>query len=98
MKLRLQFPGRAPKAPQLQQTGVGDPQRVLLLASVQPVPQRGGQGGAGAQVRHHGLAGTLYLQLMKLIKGARQNRAPFIYFIRTLSTRVTAVRVEYTDL
>lgn len=55
---RLQFPGRSPETAQLQQAGVRDPERVLLLAPVQPVPERGGQGGAGAQVRHHRVPGT----------------------------------------
>lgn len=59
----FQFPGRSPQAAQLQQAGVRDPERVLLLAPVQPLPQRGGQGGAGAQVRHHGLAGHTHVLL-----------------------------------
>lgn len=56
---RLQFPGRASQAPQLQQASVGDPQRVFLLAPVQPLPQRGGERGAGAEVRHYRVPGTV---------------------------------------
>ena len=42
----------------LQQAGDGDLERVLLLTPEQPLPQRGGQGGAGQEVLHHRLPGT----------------------------------------
>ena len=41
----------------LQQAGDGDLERVLLLTPEQPLPQRGGQGGAGQEVLHHSLPG-----------------------------------------
>ena len=57
-------PGRQTKAAQLQQAGLGDPQRVLLLAPGQPLPQRGGQGGAGQEVWHNCFTGTVHLTVM----------------------------------
>lgn len=50
------FPVQAEKE-KLQQAGDGNPQRVLLLAPEQPVPERGGQGGAGEEVQHHSFPG-----------------------------------------
>jgi hypothetical protein len=51
------IPGRAAQATQLQQEVERGAERVLLLAPVQPLPQRGGQGGARQEVRHHCLTG-----------------------------------------
>ncbi len=49
--------GRAAQATQLQQEVERGAERILLLAPVQPLPQRGGQGGARQEVRHHCLTG-----------------------------------------
>ena len=44
----LAFPGRAPQEAQLLEAGQRDPRRLLLLAPLQPLSERGGQGGARA--------------------------------------------------
>lgn len=46
------------EAPQLQQTGHRGVERVLLFTLEQPLSQRGGQGGACQEMRHHSLTGT----------------------------------------
>ena len=43
--LEISLPGRPEKAEELQQAGLGDPERVLLLSPLQPLSLRGGQGG-----------------------------------------------------
>lgn len=43
---------------ELQQASDRDPKRVLLLAPQQPLPQRGGQRGAGQEVQHHSVTGN----------------------------------------
>ena len=45
--LEISLPGRPEKAEELQQAGLGDPERVLLLSPLQPLSLRGGQGGTG---------------------------------------------------
>lgn len=42
---------------EFQQAGDGDPERIFLFPSQQPVPQRGSQRGAGQEVRHHRVPG-----------------------------------------
>ena len=54
----VQIPRRQAEEEKLQQAGLGDPQRVLLLPPLEPLPVGGGQGGARQEVQYYSITGV----------------------------------------